>query len=149
MGGSWLVVAYNLAALNAILAGDETGLRAAYGPWRPLAPRGRYADTFIDFFEGAIDIWEGRVAQGAARIRNAAETLDEMGMRLDRAFTLLGAVRLLGVDDAYGRTAADAVRGIAGDLGSPTLEALLEAMIEAGRRPTPAATTDRQHPRGR
>ena len=143
MTGSWRATAYLLAATNAILAGDEAGLRAAYGPWRPMAPRGRYADTFIAFFEGALDIWEGRTAQGAARLRSAEETLGAMDLHLDRMNVLLGVVRLLGVDDAYGRAAADTARGIAFDLQSPTLEALLEAMIEAGRRPTPAGTTGR------
>ncbi len=131
--GSWRQGTYSAAATYAILADDEAGMHAAFDPWRPTAARGRYADAFIAAFEGAIDVWEGRPAAGAARMRSADETFDAMGMRLDRSWVLLGAVRLLGVDDAYGRAAADAVRAIAAELNSPTMESLLALMIEAGR----------------
>ncbi|MET1232774.1 MAG: hypothetical protein ABWY52_08000, partial [Candidatus Limnocylindrales bacterium] len=137
MTGTWLQQAYGLVASNAILAGDEQAFRMAFERWRPHAARGRYADTFIALFEGAGDIWEGRVAAGAATMRGAEETLDAMGMRLDRAWVLLAAMRLLGPDNAYGRVAAESLRGIAADLRSPTLEALLAAMLEASRGSIP------------
>jgi hypothetical protein len=133
MTGSWRQGTYSAAATYAILDDDEAGMHAAFDQWRPTAARGRYADTFINFFEGAVDIWDGRAAAGAARMRNADETLEAMGMRMDRCWVLLGAVRLLGVDDAFGRAAADAVRAIATELNSPTIESLLESMIQAGR----------------
>ena len=145
MSGAWQQGTYSAAAIYAVLAGDEPGMRAAFDPWRPKTARGRYADTFIALFEGAIDIWEGRISAGAAKLRNAEETLDVIGMRIDRAWVLLGAVRLLGVDDAYGRDAADKVLAIAAELGSPTIEALLATMIDASRvamtsdRPVPSA----------
>ena len=143
MTGTWLQGAYSQWPANAILAGDEAALRGAYGPWRPTAPRGRYADTFIESFEGAIDIWEGRAATGAARMRAAAEVLDSMGLHLDRVWVLLGSIRLLGPDDPYCRVAADGVGAIAAHLRSPTLEALLAATLEAGRAASPESAMAR------
>ncbi len=146
MTGTWLQGAYSQVAGNAILAGDEAALRGAYEPWRPTAPRGRYADTFIESFEGAIDIWEGRAAIGAARMRGAAEVLDSMGLHLDRVWVLLGSIRLLGPDDPYSRAAAEKALTIAAELRSPTLEALVATIIEASRV---AMTSDRPLPSAR
>ncbi len=126
MTGTWAMAAYIAAGNHALLAADEAALRVVREGWRSVGVRGRVADVNTAIFDAAVDVFEGRTVLGAAGFRAAAQTLDELGFRIDLAFLLIGAVGILGVDDPYGRVAADEARAVIDALGSPTMLALLE-----------------------
>ena len=134
MSGTWAMSGHIVAGTHALLAGDEAALRVVREGWRSVGVRGRVADVSTTAFDAAIDVFEGRVAAGAAGFRSAIEVLDQLGFRVDRALMLTAAVGLLGVDEPYGRVAADQARALIAELGSPTMLALLEGAIERGPR---------------